>query len=141
MKLEESDFVECARHIHDEKFAGDSLEIVKEIAAERCLPALVDRLMACERSDSISEEKAVENAMRHLEAMAVVSQPYACMAMVHLSLHAAGLYMHHVCDAVDLWVYHTRFPELIAYLQWLASIEEDEDMKEYYEGWVHELTK
>ncbi len=49
--------------------------------------------------------------------------------------------MHHVCDAVDLWVYHTRFPELIAYLQWLASIEEDEDMKEYYEGWVHELTK
>jgi hypothetical protein len=56
--------------------------------------------------------------------------------MAHLWPLSGDLYLHDVCDAIDLWISHCGSPILFSQLNLIASAEPNADIRRHYEQWV-----
>jgi hypothetical protein len=75
----------------------------------------------------------VSQAMLKLESLAELDPVMACILMAHLWPIADGLLMHHVCDAIDLWIARCNSPVLTDQLQLIVGCEKDADVRRHHE--------
>ena len=84
---------------------------------------------ACE-----SEDEAVSATMSKLEKLAEETKATACVLMMHLSPIAGDHRMHHIYDAIDLWIWDCDSPKLTEQLRLMAQSEKDPSIRRHYES-------
>lgn len=60
--------------------------------------------------------------------------------MANLWSIADDLYMHDVCDAIDLWISACESDKLTSQLKQMALTEQDAGKRRHYESWVRNRT-
>jgi hypothetical protein len=81
-----------------------------------------------------NSEEQVSDAMQCLEAMAEYQIDDACCVMIALWPRASHLMLHHVCDAIDLWICNNRSSKVIEYLREISLSESDPEICCHIEG-------
>ena len=126
-----------AEAISDGDFAQGSIALLNKIVVEDAASHLVAKLVQNERRNCKTEEDAVSNVMLHLESLGNSFPLLACVLMAHLwPLAAGGLFLHEVCDAIDLWIQGCDSPELARQIKLIAASEADPDTRRHYQQWL-----
>jgi hypothetical protein len=103
---------------------GSALELVKD-------------LISGETATCENEVDSVSQAMLLIEALGKTDPVTACILMAHLWPIAGRLYMHDVCDAIDLWIWKYNSPELASHLRLIASLEKDQFIQQHFQSWIN----
>jgi hypothetical protein len=96
---------------------------------------LLRTIYELETQNRQSKEDVVSVTMRHLEKLANVNPIVACYLMTKLWDIAGDLYMHNICDAVDLYIYHNN-SKLLSILQQGQKEENNIILKNKYNEWI-----
>lgn len=119
-----SEDTELAKRLRDdprsEKLLGDASEAIANGRGEKLLFALNDKLTA-----NGTETTAVSATMALLETMMETAPRVAEYLMIKLYPIASSLFMHDVCDAIELWLLENASPELASLIGQLANEEKD----------------
>jgi hypothetical protein len=97
---------------------------------------LVSEVIASVSVSGKTDEEAVVRTMLHLESLAKTSRPTACVLMAYLWPIADDLFMHAVCDSIDLWIWECDSDRLTSQLKRIALLEEDADKRRHYESFI-----
>src|SRR5882762_151779 len=82
-------------------------------------------------------EQAVALALDRLEHLASSDWPSACRQMVALYPVASEMFIHDVCDRIDLWIANEGLPSDSAdHLTEQIALESDDSLKRHYRGWL-----
>jgi hypothetical protein len=95
--------------------------------------SFVSALLTSQSPPGKKDSGSVYGTMRILETLADKIKPIGCILMAHLYQIADALFMHDVCNAIDLWVADCNSPELKLHLRKLVSYEKDDDLRRHYE--------
>ena len=98
----------------------------------RLLSGITDR----ERQSCQTEDEVITRTMRNLESLAEVSEPIACALMANLWSLAGDLYLHEICDAIDLWISACNSDKLTSQLIQMAVSEQDVDKQQHYKSLI-----
>ena len=85
---------------------------------------------------SAAKEAYVQSVMMHLVEFAESEPTQACCLMTALWPIADELFMHDICDSVDLWIVNNQSPELLDYLNNLSATESDADLKRHWDDLI-----
>ncbi len=83
-----------------------------------------------------AKEDYVSGLMIRLEEFAEEEPALACCLMTALWPIASELFMHDVCDGVDLWIVNNRSPVVLDHLKKLSASESNPDLKRHWDGLV-----
>jgi hypothetical protein len=131
---DESDITEAAESLF-RKPTGEVLARAKAIVQRGDGPLLADGLFGKVRGGS-DQDRAVQDTMKVLEAIANSDPDLGIYLMTRLCPRARDLYMHNVCDAIELWINANPSKALIALLQRDLLNEPDADMRGRYQDWI-----
>jgi hypothetical protein len=95
--------------------------------------SLICEVLFRARSAGNDEARAIQQLMRNLEALAVVSPTSARLLMATLWPAASRLHLHDVCDAIDLWIANGMSDELKQQLLRVAESERDHGGRKHLE--------
>jgi hypothetical protein len=132
----QNDIAQAIDAIRGETLTQGALDLLDRIIDRQDGSRLVPELIASVRSPGKSEEEAVSRAMLYLESFANTSQPSACVLMTYLWPIADDLYMHDVCDSIDLWISDCDSARVTNQLKRIALSEEDADTRRHYESLI-----
>jgi hypothetical protein len=93
-------------------------------------------LLRSAESGASAKEEDVYALMSRLQEFAAVDPARACSLMTALWPLADELFMHDVCDSIDLWIAHNPSPVLLEYLRSLSANEPDADLKRHWDGLI-----
>jgi hypothetical protein len=137
----QNDLAEAVDAIRKGVHKESSVDLLNRIISRGDGPELVSELIAIERISHMTDEEAVSHAMRHLEALEQASSDTACMLMTSLWPIAGDLFMHHIWDAIDLYVWHCDSERLTSHLKRIAKTEEDAGQRRHLESLIQERGK
>jgi hypothetical protein len=83
-----------------------------------------------------NQEARIENVMVTLQSLADVERVPALVLMANLYESAGDLYMHDICNSIDIWIYKNHTPELGARLKLNTPPFSDDAMKRHYNEWI-----
>lgn len=108
-----------------------NIRLLRDIVASGSGRAVIDSLV-----DANRPEESVNDAMAELENLAQLDEPLACLLMAYLWDIASDVFMHDVCDAIDLWILHARGTELTSRLLQFAGSQTDDRVRSHFENLV-----
>lgn len=86
--------------------------------------------------DDTSKEDYVLAVMVRLEELAESEPAQACGLMTALWLIASELFMHDVCDSIDLWIVNNQSTALLEHLRRLSASESEATLKRHWDGLI-----
>ena len=86
--------------------------------------------------DALTNEIATTNLMSYLEKIAEKNAAVAIYLMTKLWVVASSLYMHHVCDSIDLWIENESDAESIEFIKLGENENGNSNMKSKYLEWL-----
>jgi hypothetical protein len=126
----------AVRLLHARDFGPNTLTLLKEIVTERRVRDLLVKMLDFEGRNSQKSEDAIYYIMDIAQAMIDFNRLMACLLMAQLYNFADDLYMHDVCNSIDIWIYKNHTPDLQRHLQLNQPSNMDEAMKRHYDGWI-----
>jgi hypothetical protein len=136
MDLSDDAISRTVRLLHARDFSVGTQSLLREIIDQKKIAPLLIEMLNYEKLESENPETAVSKTMVILESLIHVDRLAACLLMSQLYMIADDLYMHHICNAIDMWIYEDRSPELKRQLGLNAPSGVDEDMKRHYDEWI-----
>jgi len=86
--------------------------------------------------DDASKEAYVQAMMVRLEEFAESEPAQAFGLMTALWPIASELFMHDVCDGIDLWIVNNQSPALLEHLGRLSASESEAPLKRHWDGLI-----
>jgi hypothetical protein len=132
----EDEFARAVGAISLGNVAQSALEVLDAMVEGGQVAQLASAVLSAEQLSCATKEDAVRQTMRKFESLAATSQPTACALMARLWPVASGLFMHDVCDAIDLWIASCASDTLSDQLKLMAQSESDPNNRRHYEEWI-----
>jgi hypothetical protein len=85
-----------------------------------------------------NQTQAISRIMESLEAVARLDRTLGCILMFYLWGRASDEKMHDVCDAIDLWVFHSDPVEVQRCLSNLVVSEADPETPKHFKQLIKE---
>jgi hypothetical protein len=135
----EDEIDRAARAVWEGTFPSAVVDQITGIVAGGESASLLSAILRLARATSATDADAAEETMERLEPLGEKVGPAACLLMAQLWGIAAGLFLHDICDAIDLWMGACNSPLLAAGLSSMARSEADPALRRHYEAWVRGL--
>ncbi len=133
---------EASAHTLAKSFVNDVLtpqdiESIKGIIFSGFGSLFLKEVLTCEEECGDSKENCISRTMSSLERLVEFDALVGVYLMTKLWMDSDSLYMHHICDAIDMWVDSNRTFDLVALLERDANKEEsDSVMIAKYKEWL-----
>lgn len=86
--------------------------------------------------DNSSKEDYVQSLMMRLEEFAESEPNKACCLMTALWPVASELFMHDICDGIDLWIVNNQSTALLKHLERLSASELEASLKRHWDDLI-----
>ena len=117
-------------------FHSRVLEELKAIMVQGRAQDLLCTMLEITGQEETTPEVSVLKIMNVAQELFSSDPTAACIIMSQLYNFADNLYMHDVCDSIDIWIYQHHSLELGTLLKKNFPSDIDDDMKRHYQGWV-----
>ena len=136
MNISDDKIKTTVKRLQARDFGPETLAFLSEIVTERKVRELLIEMLDFESRAGQTPEDAVYHIMDTAQAMIDFDKLAACLLMSQLYRGADDLYMHDVCNSIDIWIFKNHTPDLKRHLQLNPPSSMDEAMKRHYEEWI-----
>lgn len=114
-----------AKHKDDDKFTPASAQRIIELLKERGLMTV----------------EAIEKCMYLCELTTRIDMAEGLYLMIQLYVNSMNEYVHHIWDAIELYLFENPRQSSVDYLTHLLRIEQDPIRRSLYQDWITGLTQ
>lgn len=140
MTFNQSTMIEIARNVVQGATGPGAIDELREIVRAGLANRLVSEILA-QPSLGKDDVAAIDAAMTLFERIADIEFFVGGALMAELYRWAEPRFMHHVCDAVSLWMSSSRSDELATWFRAAHDRETDHRLRQRYQEWVSGLTR
>ena len=87
------------------------------------------------QSQGMSRVEAINNCMSLSEELVTIDKNQGLYLMIQLYTQTTNDYVHHVWDAVEIYLFENPSRGVVDYLGYLTSITEDISLQKLYQNW------
>ena len=98
---------------------------------------LVESGLQSLKERGLNDDASTDGMHRLIESLADHDMVSALVLMAYLWSIAGELYMHHICDSIDLWMWHNMSVAVKPHLQLLIGNVKEERLKKHYTLWLN----
>jgi hypothetical protein len=134
--MEDDNIQTVAKRLIARDLGDETVRLLKNLVAQSEISTLIPKLLANSENLSQKAEDSIYRVMNILQALAYFARPEACLLMSHLYSPADDLYMHDVCDSINIWIVKNHNEEMRHLLLSNPPPNMDDDMQHFHQEWV-----
>ncbi|MBO0940086.1 hypothetical protein J2I47_26315 [Fibrella sp. HMF5335] len=93
------------------------------------------------QTQGMSRVDAINSCMSLCEEIATIDKSQGLYLMIQLYTQTINDYVHHVWDAVEIYLFENPSPSVVNYLNYLTSITDDLSLQKLYQNWATGITQ